>query len=310
MAIEPGLKRLLDQVALAPRVDYQGTDPFLVARQLRAAAIPSPPPPNPVASVRDLEVAGPHGPVPIRIYLPRGQAPFPVCMSYHGGGWVLGSIARDDARNQELVHRSGCAVVAVDYRLAPEHRFPVPLDDCYAALQWVAHNAGQLGLDATRIGVAGTSAGANLATAVAMRSRDTGGPALRFQLLIIPVCDDDFERPSYLEFAQGYYLTREQMRWFWDQYADAEQRSSALVSPLKGKLANLPPALVITAELDPLRDEGEAYAQRLAEAGVPVELIRYDGVVHGFMGIDMHLPQSQQALASSAAAMVRHLRSA
>ena len=309
MPIEPGLKSLLDQMALAPKVDYLRTDPFVVAQQLRAAAIPSPPPPNPVASMRDLQAAGPHGPIPIRIYLPHGQAPFPVCLSFHGGGWVLGSIARDDARNQELVHRSGCAVVAVDYRLAPEHRFPIPLDDCYAALEWVVHNAGELGMDATRVGVAGTSAGANLATAVAMRARDQAGPALRFQLLIIPVCDDDFERPSYREFAQGYHLTREQMQWFWDQYAEAEQRHSPLVSPLKGELANLPPALVITAELDPLRDEGEAYAARLAEAGVPVELIRYDGVVHGFMAINMNLPQSQQALDRSAAALVRHLRS-
>ena len=183
--------------------------------------------------MRDLSVPGPHGPIPIRIYEPHGSKRFAACMSFHGGGWVLGSIARDDARNQELVHYSGCAVIAVDYRLAPEHRFPIPLDDCYAATEWVARNAAELGLDAQRIGVAGTSAGANLAAAVALRARDNARPLLRFQLLIIPVCDDDFDRPSYTAFAEAHYLTREHMRWHWDQYADVDQRHSPLVAPSK-----------------------------------------------------------------------------
>jgi acetyl esterase len=209
----------------------------------------------------------------------------PGVVFFHGGGWVRGSLQTHDNPCRALANAGQCVVVAVDYRMAPEHRFPAAIDDALAATRWVADNAARLGIDASRLAVVGDSAGGNLAAVVALLARDQGGPPLRFQVLIYPVIDPNFDTPSYLANAQGYMLTREAMRYYWREYLGPEgDPSDWRASPLRAAdLTNLPPALVITTEFDPLRDEGRAYADRLREAGVPVEFHEYPGMVHGFI---------------------------
>jgi acetyl esterase len=237
----------------------------------------------PVAHVDNLTIPGPAGEIPIRVYTPQGAGPFPVFMNFHGGGWVIGDLDTADSQCRMMCRGVGCLVVSVDYRLAPEAVFPAAADDCYAATCWVAGNAAQIDGDPERIAVGGDSAGGNLATVVALMARDQLGPGLRFQLLVCPVTDADFGTVSYADNAEGYLLTRETMRWFWDHYCPEAVRSNPHASPLQADdLSNLPPALVLTAEYDPLRDEGEAYAARLESAGVEVECVRYDGLIHSF----------------------------
>jgi acetyl esterase len=208
-----------------------------------------------------------------------------VLVYFHGGGWVIGNPDTHDNLCKALANRSSARVVSVDYRLAPEHRFPAAPEDCYAATCWVAERGAEIGVDGARLAVAGDSAGGNLATVVALMARDRGGPRLRHQVLIYPVTDCDFDTPSYRDNAEGYLLTRDAMRWFWDHYLpDPDLRTNPYAAPLRAeKLAGLPPATVLTAEYDPLRDEGEAYAARLREAGVPVEATRHHGQIHGFV---------------------------
>lgn len=233
---------------------------------------------------RDVEIDGPHGPIGLRIYDTTGATG--VVVHIHGGGWVLGSIEGDDAFCQTLARRTGCSVVSVEYRLAPEHQFPIPLDDCYRAVTWVAEND-----ELTALGpliLCGASAGANLVIAVAHKLRNNADWKPVMQVLLYPVCDANFDTESYREFGNGYFLTRSAMMWFWDQYAADAQRGDPLLSPLRSpNLEGLPPTLLITAEYDPLRDEGEAFASRLAQAGVPVNSVRFPGMAHGFvtMGI-------------------------
>jgi acetyl esterase len=197
---------------------------------------------------------------------------------------VILNIEVADIAARTLTNRTGCVVVAVNYQKAPEHKFPVPFDDAYAATTWVAEHASELGIDPSRIGVAGDSAGGNLAAAVCLKARDEQGPSLAYQLLIYPVTDYGWDKPSYLENAEGYLLQRETMRWFWGHYLASEaEGENPLVSPLRAPdLSGLPPAFIVTAEFDPLRDDGELYGQRLREAGVPVKVSRYDGMIHGF----------------------------
>ena len=227
------------------------------------------------------------GRTPIRVYKPANATkPLPVLVYFHGGGWVLGNLDSHDANCRSLCLGADVLVVSVDYRLAPEHPFPAAIDDCYAVTRWLSTNAASLGGDPSRLAVSGDSAGGNLAAATALLARDRGGPKIAFQLLVYPVADADFERPSYRENASGYLLSRSTMMWFWDQYVpDKTQRKDDRCAPIHAQsLANLPPALIITAEYDPLRDEGEAYAERLRADGVPVTLRRYDGMIHGFFG--------------------------
>jgi acetyl esterase len=200
-------------------------------------------------------------------------------------------------------------VVAVDYRLAPEHRYPAAPEDCYAALRWVAANAASLGADARRLAVGGDSAGGNLSAVVSQMARDKGGPAIRFQLLIYPVTDADFTRRSYVDNAEGYLLTTASMRWFWDHYLpDPGQRAEPYASPLRAAdLSGLPPAWVCTAEFDPLRDEGEAYAKRLQQAGVSTTLTRFDGLIHGFISMGLVAPRAQAAIDEAVAALKKGL---
>ncbi|MBA3303964.1 MAG: alpha/beta hydrolase [Acidimicrobiia bacterium] len=258
-----------------------------------------------LGAVEDLVIAGPGGDLPLRLYRPEGEGPFPVSMYFHGGGWVIGSIASHDALCQSLASRSGAAVVSVEYRLAPEAPFPAALEDCYVATAHVADNAARLGFDPSRLAVSGDSAGGNLAASTCLLARDRGGPALAFQLLVYPATDHAYAFPSCTENGEGYFLTLDAMRWFSAHYlSEPGDGKDPLASPLLAEdLSGLPPALVITAEFDPLRDEGEAYAARLAEAGVKTEVHRYDGMIHGFLSMAVMLDQGATAVEECATAL-------
>jgi acetyl esterase len=241
-------------------------------------------PATPLAQVRDLTLPGPGGAIKARLYRPTSDGSLPGLVFFHGGGWVIGDLDSHDDLCRDLAAQAGCAVLAVDYRLAPEHRFPAAADDAIAATHWVAANAAQLGIDPQRLAVGGDSAGGNLAAVAALAARDAGRP-LAAQLLIYPVTDmSRFEGESYATCGEGYGLTAGAMAWFRDHYlTDAAAARDWRVSPLLASdLSRLPTALVVTAEFDVLRSEGEAYAKRLAEAGVPTRLARYDGMIHGF----------------------------
>lgn len=260
-----------------------------------------------VAQVVEHTVPTPDGgSFPIRVIVPAG-APRGMLIYYHGGGWVIGALDEFDHLGRKLANRTGCAVALVDYRLAPEHRYPTAADDAYLALEWMDAHLKEHGMPLPII-VAGDSAGGNLSAVVAQRARDRKGPAIAMQVLIYPVTDANFEHPSYLAPENQLMLTRESMIWFWDHYApEAASRAEPGASPLQAKdLSGLPPALVITAEHDVLRDEGEAYAARLQAAGVPTELTRYPGQMHGFFTLLM-LPAGNEAVEQIAGAIESHL---
>jgi acetyl esterase len=304
MPLDPEAKAILDLLDSIGFPVIHTKEPDDLRAFLGAMTAGSPPGPD-VAAVTDSTVPGPAGDIPIRVYSPAGTGPFPLFVYYHGGGWVLGDIAGSDAYARTLANEAGCVVVSVEYRLAPEHRYPAAIDDCWAATVHIAANTGSYGGDPNRLVVGGDSAGGNLAAAVALRARDQGGPAIALQVLGCPVTDHDFGTGSYEENAAGPLLLRDDMVWFWDHYApDGSQRDDADASPLRAaSLAGLPPAYVITAELDVLRDEGEAYAARLREAGVPVTQIRYDGMFHAFNTFGAALTRAVEAIGGIAAAV-------
>jgi len=275
------------------------------ARQVMLALFGTQGDPEPVGAVAERTIPGAGGEMPARIYMPYGTGPFPVLVYLHGGGWVIGDLEAYDATCRALTNAAGCLVVAMEYRLAPEHKFPAAPEDCYAATCWVAANAAAIGGDPRRIAIGGDSAGGNLTAVVAQMARDHGGPALAYQLLVYPVTNYGYDTASYRENADGYLLTRDAMVWFWDHYLrSAADGNNPLASPLRANdLRGLPPAMVLTAEFDPLRDEGEAYAMRLQEAGVPVTLKRYAGTIHGFFSLGAVLDQGKQAMADAAAAL-------
>jgi len=259
-----------------------------------------------VAEVRELDVPGAAGPIRVRVFRPldtadgasaaarggrgradeppaRGADRLPLVAYLHGGGWAVGTLDAFDPLCRALANASGALVASIDYRLAPEHPFPAAPDDARAAVRWLAAHAGDLGADPARLAIAGDSAGANLATVTARRLRDDGGPALRFQALIYPVCDSALNTPSYRDFGSGFGLSAASMKRYWELYLDGADGRHPDASPLQaGDLAGLPPAFVLTAGYDVLRDEGEAYANALRDAGAAVTLRRYDGAVHGF----------------------------
>ena len=264
-------------------------------------------PAAPVASIKNTSIPGPSGSIPVRIYTPAGKGPFPVIVFYHGGGWVVGNAKMFDHYSRLLAAETRALVFSVDYRLAPEHVFPAALDDAYAALKWVSENAASISGDPMRIVVAGESAGANMAAVVSLLARDHNGPGILLQVLMCPVTNvSDMNTDSYNEFATGYFLTKEWMEAFRGFYLpDSKDWADSRVSPLLAEsLAGLPPALVITAAHDVLRDEGEAYARRLFEAGVPTKHYRCGGVIHGFVtGLVDFLDQSKDAVSLTARAL-------
>jgi len=316
MALDPQAKALLD--LMPPMPDFSTLD-LALARAGMAQEVLSTGEPEAVAKVENRTIPGPSGDIPIRVYTPQvsrsepqasedhraGEAPFPGLVFFHGGGFVLCSLDSHDGVCRSLANAAGCVVVSVDYRLAPEHPYPAAPEDCYAATQWVAKNGAELGIDVTRLAIGGDSAGGNLTAVTALLARDRGGPALRFQLLVYPVTDCAFDTASYRENAEGYMLTTGMMRWFWEKYlADPKQGAEAHASPLRAaNLANLPPGLCITAGYDPLRDEGEAYAARLREAGADVRTSRYAGMFHGFLSMTAQLDKAREAMAEAAAAL-------
>lgn len=236
------------------------------------------------------------GGVNIRIYRPSAEANLPCLVYFHGGGWVIGDLETHDNVCRNLASETGCVVVATDYRLAPEHPFPAPLEDCYTVLTWVNANAGELGIDADRIAVGGDSAGGNLSACVSLKARNENGPRIVHQLLIYPVTDAAMDTASYTANAEGYMLTRVGMEWFFGHYVGSADKFDPMISPLRAEdVSDLPPATVITAEFDPLRDEGEAYGERLKAAGVDTHVQRFDGMIHGFFGMTDILEGSRNA---------------
>jgi acetyl esterase/lipase len=301
MALDPQAQAVIELVARSGRPAYHTLSPK-DARQLfletRPASTPTPPE---IGSVRNLVAETPQGAIPLRMYRPAGvpeSTRLPAYVYFHGGGWVIGDLETHDVLCRQLTAASAASVVSVDYRLAPEHKFPAAADDAWAATRWIVAHAAELGLDAGRLAVGGDSAGGNLAAVAALMARDAGGPAIRQQVLIYPVTDVMRETGSYADFAEGYMLTRDSMRWFIAHYLRSrDDARDWRVSPLRvPSLAGLPPALIVTAGFDPLRDEGEMYAGRLRDAGVMVDYVCYGGMVHGFAGMGKLIDTAQRAV--------------
>ncbi|NOX28541.1 MAG: alpha/beta hydrolase [Actinobacteria bacterium] len=256
-----------------------------------------------VDHVEDRTIAGPGGDLDVRVFRHGSQAAQPLVVFFHGGGWVLGDLDSHDETCRHICLDVGAVVVAIDYRLAPEAQFPAAVDDCLAGLLWAVAQAADLGADPARVAVMGDSAGGNLAAVVALEARDRGVD-LRHQVLLYPVTDTDFDRSSYVENAEGYLLTTPTMQWFWDHYApEAEQRADWRAAPILAELAGVCPATVLTAEFDPLRDEGAAYAKALAAAGVDTTYEMYPGMVHGFYGNHLLVDRASDAQVAIAATL-------
>jgi acetyl esterase len=298
MSLDPQLGPLLDFLNATPRQPAT-LSPAALRAGYRALTAGRRGPE--LARVEDLHVPGSVGAIPARLYRPDAAAPLPLLVYFHGGGFVVCDLDTHDPTCRHLALRAGCAVLSVDYRLAPEAKFPAAPEDCFAATLWAAANAARLGVDAARIAVAGDSAGGNLAAVVAAMTRDRGGPRLVHQLLVYPVTDlvgFESSHASYRENAEGYFLTAAMMRWFAGHYLErTEHGRNPLASPLLAPdLSGLAPATLITAEYDPLRDEGELYGERLRSAGVPVAQRRYDGMIHGFFAMTEMLDRAREAL--------------
>ncbi len=261
---------------------------------------------EPVDEVKDLTIPGPDGPIPVRLYKPASDGPLPVLVYFHGGGWVICNLDTHDSVCRALVNRAHCAVLSVDYRLAPEYKFPAANDDACAATTWVAENGLQIGCDPTRIAVGGDSAGGGMATVVARKARDENGPKLALQLLIYPVTDlSTLETDSYRAHGTGYLLTTDSMAWYRDHYLSGEkERFDPDASPLLAEdVSGLPPALVQVAEFDVLKDEGEAYAKKLEAAGTPTQCTCYEGMIHAFFNMGGEVDRAWEAIDDAAAAL-------
>ncbi|MGH7139542.1 MAG: alpha/beta hydrolase [Pirellulales bacterium] len=304
MPLDPIARRLLELAASAGGrpTHLQTPDEARAAMLAQTASLGAS---EPVAKIEDRAITCGDCSLPIRIYTPEGQGPFLGLVYFHGGGWVIGSIATHDGLCRSIANAAGCVVVSVDYRLAPEHPFPAATEDAYAATQWIVANAEAWKIDRFRIAVGGDSAGGNLAAVTALMARDRGGPQLALQILLYPIADSDLDTSSYRDFAEGHLLTRDAMAWFFKHYVPAGVvADQPYISPLRSRsLQGLPPALVITAECDPLCDEGNAYARRLESAGVPVKSSCYPGMIHGFIRRHKLLPAGRQALGEIAAAL-------
>jgi acetyl esterase len=305
MSLDAHVKALLDQMASmgAPKLWEIGPQAARAAMKMSIFRTND----EPIGAVEDKTFPGPTGPVGVRVYTPvSAKAPLlPGLIFFHGGGFVIGDLETHDGLCRALANEGGCRVVSVDYRLAPEHPFPAAVEDCTAAVDWVAENAAVLGIDAARLAVGGDSAGGNLAAVAAILAKKKGSPKLSFQLLIYPVTQlGGPETPSMRENAKGYFLEKNSMDWFTRLYCpDMTHRADPRLSPLLEKdLSDLPPAYVVTAGFDPLRDEGKAYADRLDAAGVPVTYVNYPGMVQGFFSMRALIPKAREAVAAAAAA--------
>ena len=312
--LHPQTKALLafiEERGIPPTHTLSPDEARRVYRERRGALQPEPPA---VGEVRELQAAGPIGAIPLRLYRPlaaleNAGEPLPVLVYFHGGGWVIGDLDTHDTLCRELANAAGCAVVAVDYRMGPEHRFPAAVDDVLAATRWVREQAGALRLDPGRLAVGGDSAGGNLAAVVALAARDAGDLPIAFQLLIYPATDMRRGHPSHTTNGDGYVLTRDTLAYFHDHYIadpahDLDWRASPL---LHTDLAGLPPALVITAGYDPLRDEGLDYARALTEAGNRATCVCFERQIHGFITMGRVLDEANTAVALCAAELRRVL---
>lgn len=306
MPLDPQVKMYLEQMAALGVPPIHTLTPQAV-REATRQWVGMMGEPAPVGRVENRTIPGPAGEIPVRIYWPAddGDGPLPMLVFFHGGGWVLCDLDTHDPICRALTNSVGCVTISVDYRLAPEHKFPAAPEDAYAATVWAAAHADELGGDAARLAVGGDSAGGNLAAVVALMARERGGPALAFQLLIYPATDLRMNTPSIAENGAGYGLDTAEMIWFGNHYMrDDADKLNPLVSPLLAPdLGGLPPALVVTAEYDPLRDEGERYGERLRAAGVPVTIRRYDGMIHGFVSTAAIFDTGRRAVDDIAAAL-------
>lgn len=308
MPLKPEAQAIVDVATAAfPKLGTEVLD-AAEARRMLAARPPVAVDPIPIGRVEEVLVPGPaQAPaVRTRIYWPEDAGPEPpVVVFAHGGGWVICDLDSHDQLCRAMANGTGAIVVSVDYRRAPEHRFPAAAEDVYAVVRWVAGNAVALGGDRRRLVVAGDSAGGNLVTAATLMAGDRGGPHIAFQLLIYPMLDHARDTVSYRDNAQGYFVTADHLRWYWAQYLGPDgDGTHRYASPLHAEsLAGLPPAHIVTAEFDPLRDEGEEYARRLRDAGVAVELCRYDGMFHGFVSMAEHLPDAAKACSAAFSAI-------
>ncbi|WNC16499.1 alpha/beta hydrolase [Brevibacillus brevis] len=297
MALDPQAKAFLDMGAEAGEPPMSTLTPEQ-NRERTAGMKALSGPPKALAKTESRMIPVEGGEIELRIYTPEGVGPFPLFVYFHGGGWVIGDVETVDTVCRNIAHEADSVVASVNYRLAPEHKFPVPVEDCYAAVEWVARNAAELNGDPSRLAVGGDSAGGNLAAVVSQLAKQRSGPAISFQVLVYPVTQIGCDTESYRENGEGYFLTKDSMNWFFRHYLNAEEeKTDVRASPLLSEdLSGLPPALVITAEYDPLRDEGEMYAERLRQAGVPVELTRYDGMIHGFFWMAGIMDKGAQAI--------------
>jgi acetyl esterase len=313
--LHPQARALLDFIearGIPPTHTLSPADARAFYRDRRTATQPEAPQ---VAEVRELKAEGPHGTIPVRLYRPLGStadAALPVLVYFHGGGWVIGDLDTHDVLCRSLANGAGCAVASVDYRMGPEHRFPAAVDDVLAATQWVHREAASLGLDAGRLAVGGDSAGGNLAAVAAIAARDAGDLPIAFQLLIYPATDQRRGHPSHEANGRGYLLTRDTMAYFHDHYIDdvrhdLDWRASPL---LHADLSGLPPALVLTAGYDPLRDEGMAYAEALTAAGSRAAYVCFERQIHGFITMGKVLDEADTAIALCCAELRRALASA
>lgn len=313
--LHPQARALLDLIEKSGLPPTHTLPPMEARKMYRDRRSFSQPAAPEVAAVRDTVAPGPHGDIPLRIYRPAGSAPeavLPVLVFYHGGGWTIGDLDTHDTLCRELCNGSGACVVAVDYRMGPEHRFPAAVNDCLAATYWVRREAAALKVDPARLAVGGDSAGGNLAAVVAITARDAGDLPIRYQLLIYPATDMRRIAPSHTSNGKGYLLTQDTMQYFRDHYIDdakfdADWRASPL---LAANLAGLPPALVITAGFDPLRDEGLQYAARLTESGNRAVHVCFERQIHGFITMGRVLDDANTAVTLCAAELARAFKSA
>jgi len=295
--LTPAARALIEKISDRPAYSTLTPEEVRSLPTLLSAA------PEPVGSVVERKIPGPGGALAIRIYRPT-ESTTSALVYFHGGGWVIGSLGGADGACRALANHGGCVVISIGYRLAPETKFPGPVEDAYASVSWVAKQAADLGIDPARIASGGSSAGGNLAVAAALMARDRGGPAVAFHLLVVPVADLRYGARSHADFAVGYGLTKADMEWYASHYlAKIEDADHPYASVARADLRDMPPAFVITAECDPLRDDGELYASKLRELGIAASAKRYPGMFHGFMAYPDLLPEAREALDDAGAAL-------